>query len=72
MQHHNFIFIFLHTALLDAAKPNHVSGLATATDTVIISCDLSKRIYTMDKFEIIHIMKWHYDQRKTNFLFFYF
>ena len=22
----------------------------------------------MDKFEIIHVMKWHYDRRKTNFL----
>ena len=22
----------------------------------------------MDKFEIIHVMKWHYDHRKTIFL----
>ena len=42
-QINNLIFILLDTALLDATKPNHVFGLTTATDTVIISCDLSKR-----------------------------
>ena len=39
----NLIFIFLDTALLGATKPNHVFGLTTATDTVVVSCDLSKR-----------------------------
>ena len=43
-------------------------SLTTASDTVIISCDLSKRTCNMDKFEIIHVIKWHYDRRKTNFL----
>ena len=42
--------------------------MTTATDTVIIFCHLSKRTCTMDKFEIIHVMKWHYDHRKTIFL----
>ena len=39
----NLIFIFLDTALLGATKPNHDFGLTTATDTVVVSCDLSKR-----------------------------
>ena len=64
----NFIFIFLDTALLDGTKPNPVFGLTTATDVLIISCDLSKRTSTMDRIEIIHVMKWHYDHRKINFL----
>ena len=38
----NFIFAFLDTALLDATKPNHVLSLTTASDTVIVSFDLSK------------------------------
>ena len=36
----NSIFNFFVTALLDAT--NHFFGLTTATDTVIISCDISK------------------------------
>ena len=35
----SFLF-FLDTSLLDATKPNLVFGLTTATDIVIISCDL--------------------------------
>ena len=54
------------TALLDVS--NHFFGLTTASDTVIISCDLSKQTGTIDGFEIIHIMKWHYDCRKRNVL----
>ena len=63
----NFLFIFLDAALLDAKK-NHAFGLTTAHGTVIISCGLSKQTCTMDGFEIIHVMKWYYDRRKTNFL----
>ena len=60
----NSIFNFFVTALLDAT--NHFFGLTTATDTVIISCDISKWTGTIDGFEIIHIMKWYYDYRKRN------
>ena len=62
----NSIFNFFATALLDVS--NHFFGLTTASDTVIISCDLSKQTGTIDGFEIIHIMKWHYDCRKRNVL----
>ena len=62
------LLLFCDTALLDATKPNYVFGLTNASDTVIISCDLSKQTCTMDGFEINQVNKWHYDHRKTNFL----
>ena len=51
------LLLFCDTALLDATKPNHVFGLTNATDTVIISCDLSKQTCTMDGFEINQVNK---------------
>ena len=62
------LLLFCDTAFLDATKPNYVFGLTNASDTVIISCDLSKQTCTMDGFEINQVNKWHYDHRKTNFL----
>ena len=67
----NFDFIYLDTALYDAT--NHVFGFTTVTDTVvtdtvIISCDLSKWTCTMEQYRIIDVMKYHYYRRKTNFL----
>ena len=63
----NFVFIYLDTALYDATKPSYVFGLTNATNTVIISCDLSKWTCTILRYGIIHVMKYNYDQRKTNF-----
>ena len=63
----NFVFIYLDTALYDATKPSYVFGLTNATNTVIISCDLSKWTCTIERYGIIHVMKYNYDQRKTNF-----
>ena len=51
------LLLFCDTALLDATKPNYVFGLTNASDTVIISCDLSKQTCTMDGFEINQVNK---------------